>query len=56
MEDKTLIIVVALVILAAIEITALILGYNGTLLAGVIGILGLVVGVPAGIKYKETHA
>ncbi len=56
MEDKTIIIIVAMVLLATLMAHALNLGMDGTLLAGVIGILGIVVGVPAGFKYQERKA
>ena len=56
MEDKTIIIIVAMVLLAALEICAMILGINGVALAAVIGIFGVVVGVPAGVKYQERKA
>jgi len=49
MEDKTLIILTALLVAAAVEIVALFLGYDGYLLAGFLAIIGAVVGVPAGI-------
>jgi hypothetical protein len=55
MEDKTCIIIVALVMLTIIEICALLLGYDGAILAAVVGIMGVVAGVPAGVKIQEAR-
>jgi len=53
MEDKTIITLAALVLLAIMEIYALSQGVNGTLLAAVVGIFAFVVGVPIGVKYQQ---
>ena len=44
MEDKTLIIIVALIVLAVVEIAALGMGYDGAILASVVGIFAYTVG------------
>lgn len=53
MVDKNTVIITALLVLGLLEGWALWLGHNGTILAAVVGILGIVVGVPAGFKVKE---
>lgn len=53
MEDKTIITLVALIMLCVIEVCAISNGIDGTLLSVVIGIFGAVVGVPIGYKLKE---
>lgn len=53
MEDKTLIILTALLVAMVVEIVALFLGYDGYILAGFLAIIGAVVGVPAGITIQQ---
>lgn len=53
MEDRTIIMLTALIVAAAVEIVALFLGYDGYLLAGFLAIIGSVVGVPAGIFIEQ---
>ncbi len=47
MKDQAVVTIIALGFLALIMCWALYLGYDGTLLAGVIGIFGVVVGYKA---------
>ena len=53
MDDRTAIVITALVLLTILMCVALYLGMNGTLLASVIGILAFAVGVPAGITLER---
>jgi hypothetical protein len=53
MDDKTMVILVALVCASVVEVVALFLGYDGYLLAGFLAIIGAVVGVPAGAVLQE---
>jgi hypothetical protein len=54
MEDKSIITLAALILLSLIELYALSLGMDGTLLAAVVGIFAFAVGVPVGVKYQES--
>lgn len=56
MEDKTYIIITALILAGIVMIVALFLGYDGYLLAGFLSIIGVVVGVPAGIIIENKSA
>lgn len=56
MEDRTLIVIAAMIMLTLIMMWALYLGINGTTLAVVIGIFGFIVGIPAGFKYQESRS
>lgn len=51
-----MIIITALLVAMVVEVTALILGYNGYLLAGFLAIIGSVVGVPAGIFIEKKRS
>lgn len=53
MQDKTIITIVALILLAALQAYALHLGIDGMLLASVIGIFGVAIGIPVGAKYQQ---
>jgi len=53
MEDKTWIILTALLCATVVMCVALALGIDGLLLAGFLTIIGSVVGVPAGIVLER---
>lgn len=53
MEDKTIVAVVALIVLAVVEVMALNCGIDGQLLMVVLVIIAGSVGVPLGIKVNE---
>jgi len=56
MEDKTFLIAVALLVIGVIEVVALLLGHNGTILTSVFLLIGGLVGYTATITIPKLKA
>jgi len=53
MEYRANVIITALICATVVELAALLLGYDGYILAGFLAIIGSVVGVPVGMVFQK---